>query len=97
MTRLSHDAVDERDARTLSDPNSSVRPQGPTAQPNSAQNLVFPATITLDRWTMDIDGKQISLSPGMAVTVEVLTGQRRAIDYLLAPLSEVVSKSAKER
>ena len=97
VAKLSNDAVDEREARALSDPNSSIRPQGSSAQPNSAQNLVFPATITLNRWTLDIDGKNISLSPGMAVTVEVLTGQRRAIDYLLAPLREVASKSAKER
>ena len=64
---------------------------------NCAQSLVFPATITLGRRTIDIDGKEVPLSPGMAVTVEILTGEHRAIDYLLAPLREVASKSAKER
>jgi hypothetical protein len=33
----------------------------------------------------------------MAVTVEIKTGQRRAIDYLLSPLREVVSQTARER
>jgi hypothetical protein len=33
----------------------------------------------------------------MAVTVEVLTGKRRALDYILSPLREVASSSAHER
>ena len=37
------------------------------------------------------------LSPGMAVTVEVLTGKRRALDYILSPLREVASSSGHER
>ena len=46
---------------------------------------------------MNIDGKEITLTAGMAVTVEVLTGQRRAIDYVLSPLREVASRTAHER
>jgi hemolysin D len=58
---------------------------------------VFPATVALAKKTITIDGKEIPLSPGMAVTVEVLTGQRRALDYVLSPLREVTSTSAHER
>ncbi len=61
------------------------------------QNLVFPATIALAKKSINVDGKDIPLSPGMAVTVEVLTGYRRALDYVLSPLREVTSSSAHER
>jgi multidrug efflux pump subunit AcrA (membrane-fusion protein) len=59
--------------------------------------LVFPATIRLAKRSIDVGGKDVSLMPGMAVTVEIKTGQRRAIDYLLSPLREVVSQTARER
>jgi hypothetical protein len=46
---------------------------------------VFPATIGLSRRSINIDGKDIPLSPGMSVSVEIRTGQRRAIDYCAIP------------
>jgi hypothetical protein len=33
----------------------------------------------------------------MAVTVEIRTGQRRAIDFLLAPLREIQASALRER
>ena len=33
----------------------------------------------------------------MTVTVEILTGRRRAIDYILSPLREISASSARER
>jgi hypothetical protein len=33
----------------------------------------------------------------MVGTVEIKTGQRRAIDYLLSPLREMVGETARER
>jgi len=33
----------------------------------------------------------------MAVSVEIKTGSRRVIDYVLSPLAEVASKAMKER
>ena len=35
--------------------------------------------------------------PGMTVTVEIQTGRRRIIDYVLSPLRETVSQAARER
>lgn len=98
VTRVSRDAVEERDAVAMADPVAAVRPSG--VQQGAGQkgpSLVFLTTLRLDKGSINIDGKDIPLSPGMAVTVEVLTGQRRAIDYVLAPLREVSSSSARER
>ncbi len=98
VERLSRDAVDERDATELSDAANAARPQGAApGSPAKTQNLVFPATIRLAKRTMDIGGKEVALMPGMAVSVEIKTGQRRAIDYLLSPLREMVSETARER
>lgn len=100
VLKVSRDAVDEREAMTLSDPKSTVKPQAgttTTAELPAGQNLVFPATISLSKWFINVDGKEIPLSPGMAVTVEIRTGQRRALDYILSPLREVTSSAGHER
>jgi hemolysin D len=44
-----------------------------------------------------VDGKDVPQSPGMSVSVEIKTGERRAIDYVLSPLREVVQQSGHER
>ena len=90
VAKVSRDAVDERDATNLSDAaNAAKVQQGPSGQPSRTQNLVFPATVRPALKTINIDGKDVALTPGIAVTVEIKTGQRRAIDYLLSPLREV--------
>jgi hemolysin D len=99
VAKVSRDAVDERDVPNLSDASLAAKPQGPAAAVPSSrtQSLVFPATIMLARQSIAIDGKDVPLLPGMAVTVEIKTGKRRAIDYLLSPVREVVSRTARER
>jgi hemolysin D len=96
ILKVSKESIDEREAQGGGDPG---RPQNSTtaAAPGRSQNLVFPATIQLAANSIDIDGKMIPLTPGMSVTVEILTGQRRAIDYVLSPLREVSSNTARER
>ena len=99
VTKVSRDAVDEREASALSDPRSSAKSQSSstTGELSKGQNLVFPATIALAKNVIYVENKAIPLSPGMAVTVEILTGRRRALDYLLSPLREFTSNSAHER
>jgi hemolysin D len=46
---------------------------------------------------MNIDGHLASLLPGMSVKAEILTGKRRIIDFLLAPLREHVHDAMRER
>ena len=61
------------------------------------QNLVFPVTLSLDRSTIAADGAEIPVTNGMAVTVEIKTGQRRIIDDVFSPFVEVASTATKER
>jgi len=57
----------------------------------------YPATLTLSQKDMDIDGKRIPLSPGMNITAEIKTGQRRVIEFLLSPVQRAGSESLRER
>lgn len=58
---------------------------------------VYSARIALERDTLDVDGRTVRLSPGMTVSVEIKTGQRRVIEYFLTPLLQNGSESLKER
>jgi hemolysin D len=98
VTRISPDAVDMRNAPNLSEAAATVKPQGASSSSASSQpELGFPATISLPRHSIQVDEREVNLTPGMAVTVEINTGSRRVIDYVLSPLRELASKSAHER
>jgi hemolysin D len=68
----------------------------PTSEPKG-QELDYAARISLDRTRMQIDGKLVDLSPGMAVTVDIKTGKRRILTYLLSPLIRYGHESLHER
>ena len=46
---------------------------------------------------MQLEGKMVNLSPGMAVTVEIKTGTRRIISYLLSPVLRYKQEVLRER
>jgi len=61
------------------------------------RGLIYQTKVRLERTTLQVDGKTVRLSPGMAVTVEIKTGQRRVIEYFLSPLIAHTSESLRER
>ena len=61
------------------------------------RGAIFPAVLTLKQAHLDVEGKRIALAPGMNLSAEVKTGQRRVIDYLLSPVQRAVNESLKER
>ncbi len=77
---------DKQQQGALSD---SSEPQG--------QELVYDARVALETTQMNIDGKLVNLTPGMAVTAEIKTGSRRVIEYLLSPLTRYGSEALRER
>ena len=70
--------------------------EGSSSEPKG-QELVYAARVSLDRTQMDIDNKRINLSPGMATTVEIKTGSRSIISYLLSPLMRYKQETLRER
>jgi membrane fusion protein, hemolysin D len=75
--------------RPLGAPNETSEPKG--------QELNYSARISLDRIKMQIDGRMVNLSPGMAVTVEIKTGSRNVLSYLLSPLLRYRQEILRER
>ncbi len=67
----------------------SIEPKG--------QELAYAARVSLDRTQMKVEDGLVNLSPGMAVTVEIKTGSRRIISYLLSPLLKYKQESLRER
>ena len=61
------------------------------------QELGYAARVSLDRSQMQIDDNLVNLAPGMAVTVEIKTGSRTVISYLLSPLLRYKHESLRER
>ncbi len=70
--------------------------QGP-ATAAKGQELVYAARVSLDQTQLQVDGRLVELTPGMAVTVEVKTGSRKIITYLLSPLVEYRHDVLRER
>jgi len=80
-----------------SDPRASDSARSSDDPQSQAQDLVYTAHVSLGRTEMQIGRKQVSLTPGMAVTVEIRTGQRRVIQYLLSPLLRYRQEAMRER
>lgn len=75
--------------RTGSAATSTSEPRG--------RELEYAARISLDRTDMQVDEKLVKLGPGMAVTVEIKTGSRKIISYLLSPLAKYRRDALRER
>jgi hemolysin D len=70
--------------------------QNDTSEP-TGQELNYSARISLDRTQMQIEDRMVNLSPGMAVTVEIKTGSRTVLSYLLSPLLRYRQETLHER
>jgi hemolysin D len=75
--------------RALGTQHDSSEPDG--------QELSYSARISLDRTQMQVEDRLVSLSPGMAVTVEIKTGSRTVLSYLLSPLRRYRHEIMRER
>lgn len=67
------------------------------AVPDEQQGLVFPAKVGMQSERILVGDKWVSLAPGMSVTVEIKTGNRRAIDFFLSPFLEYQDEALRER
>lgn len=94
LLSVSQDAIirdkpDKPNDRSQGTEASSSEPKG--------QELIYAARVSLDRTHMDVENKRVNLSPGMAATVEIKTGSRSIISYLLSPLVRYKHESLHER
>jgi hemolysin D len=69
---------------------------GTSSEPHD-QQLSYAARVSLDRTKISVGGTDANIASGMAVTVEVKTGSRRIISYLLSPLLKYHQEALRER
>ena len=58
---------------------------------------IFQARMKLDQVTLKVEEREVNMTPGMAVSAEIATGQRRLITFLLDPLRKTTTESLRER
>jgi len=96
VLHVSQDAI----TRDKAQEKSNSKPPGPESSSTSepkGEEMVYAARVSLDRKQMQVEDKLVNLSPGMAVTVEIKTGSRTVINYLLSPLLRYKQESLRER
>jgi hemolysin D len=54
---------------------------------------VYKVKVELERMSLPVDGRDVAVSPGMAVTVEIKTGKRRIIEFFLSPIVKYAKES----
>jgi len=59
--------------------------------------LVYSVIVALDKSSIMVDGRDVKLGPGMSVGVDIKTGERRVIEYILSPLLKLQRESLHER
>jgi hemolysin D len=61
------------------------------------RGLIYSVIVVLDKSSILVDGRDIKLSAGMSVNVDIKTGERRVIEYVLSPLLQLQKESLRER
>ena len=96
MVSVSRDVI-VREVSPENPKNSGAEDAESTRSEPKGQELGYAARVSLDRAQMQIEDGPVNLAPGMAVTVEIKTGSRRIISYLLLPLIKYRQESLRER
>ncbi len=96
VINVSQDAITREKPVDRADPGKTRAALADSSEPQG-QELVYAARVSLDRTQMQVEDKIVSLAPGMAITVEIKTGRRRVIEYLLSPILRYAHEAATER
>ncbi|MGV7963928.1 HlyD family type I secretion periplasmic adaptor subunit [Photorhabdus tasmaniensis] len=64
---------------------------------NEKRGLIYSTRIRLKSDHLLVNDQRVALSPGMSITAEIKTDQRRVIDYFLSPLQQHLDESLRER
>jgi hemolysin D len=93
---VAHDAIVRDKPQDKTNPEKTQTALADTSEPQG-QEFVYAANISLESTQLNVEGRMVDLSPGMAVTVEIRTGSRRVIEFLLSPLLRYRQESLRER
>jgi hemolysin D len=93
---VSQDAITVDKTQDNNKGNDKAGTVAATSEPKG-QELNYAARVSLDRAQMQVEEGLVNLGPGMAVTVEIKTGSRRIISYLLSPVLRYKQEVLRER
>ena len=74
--------------------NAAAETEGRNAP---AGGLVYLAKVSLGQTSVQAEGREVMLAPGMSVGVEIKTGTRKLIEYVLSPLLRYRHDAVRER
>lgn len=92
VTRVGADAITGKYAALQQKDDATTPSKGSLSVTGAAQqmnDLVFPVTVAPAKSSIEIDGRDVPLTAGMSVVVEIETRRERAIKYILYPLTRV--------
>ena len=92
---VSQDAI-VRDVTPGNEHEKRSGAESSTSEP-PGETLTYAARISLDRTQIQVDDALANLSPGMAVTVEMKTGSRSIMSYLMSPMIKYGHDALRER
>lgn len=69
----------------------------PDAIADEQRGLVYKIKVSLSKDSINVEGEDVLISPGMEGTVEVVTGRRRVIEFFLEPIVEHFDEGLKVR
>lgn len=67
------------------------------AVPDEKRGLIFQARVKLGKGTIRVDERDVTLTPGMAVSAEISTGKRSVLEFFLDPIRKTTSEGLRER
>jgi hemolysin D len=96
VVSVSQDAIVRDKPNAKADASKSAGALSDSSEPEG-QELLYSARVAIDATKMQVEDKVVNLAPGMAVTVEIKTGTRRLIEYVMSPLLRYKQESLRER
>jgi HlyD family secretion protein len=69
----------------------------PNATLDKDLGLVYTVRVMLKKKTINVDGKEMELTPGMVVTAEIVTRKRSILTFMLEPITRRFSEALTER
>jgi hemolysin D len=76
---------------------AKIRTISNDAIPDEKLGPLYKVIATPERNTLKSRGEEVSLSPGMVVTLEIKTDERRIISFILSPIIRGFEEAARER
>jgi hemolysin D len=97
VMQISRDSVYDKDVATADATSLQQSNKWMLSATPKTEGLVYPVWIRPAHDWIEADGKKIFFTAGMTAQIEIRTGKRRIIDYLLSPLREVATQAGHER